>query len=231
MEQKIGLSNWNQEIKGRPNQPDKKDVFMRLQDGDNKVRIITEPYQYLSFKYKEENDAGFGDKVNASMPLETDPLYLRGFKPKRRWLVGVINRKTDQFELLDISVVVYKAIQNLFRDEAYGDPKTYDVVIKVDRNGGATGYYNVIPRPPTPLTEKDLKIIQESNHEEVLVRRCTPPSANWVKARVNAIREKKHLPAINWDEVVATPTAATTTVPAVDMGDDGEDFEFSTATA
>jgi hypothetical protein len=111
------------------------------------------------------------------------------YKPKRRWLIGCIDRKTQSYKILDIGVSVFKAIQELVRDDDWGDPQNYDVNIKVDKAGGPNGYYSVIPKKAKPLTAADLEIKQMADLEE-LKRKCTPPTPEQVEERIAAIDAK-----------------------------------------
>lgn len=226
--QKFGQTNWEENTDaGKQGANQKRDEFMRLQDGSNIVRIVTQPHQYYAHKYKEEGDTGFGDKIMCSFPAhKACPLCEKKDRPKRRWFVGMIDRKTQTYKILDIGYTVYQTIQNYNNEEEYGNPSNYDLDIKVNRQGGATGYYNVLAKIPKPLSEADLKLI-EAIDKESLVRRCAPPTYEQVVARWNTIREKKGqepvtLPAPSSIETQTAPT------PAVDMSPE-QDFDFPAA--
>lgn len=222
--QKYGLSNWDEEIKtGRPsNSSQKRDEFMRLQDGSNVVRIVTAPHQYYAHKFKEENDPGFGDKIMCSTPAhKACPVCDRKDRPKRRWLVGVIDRKTQTYKILDISYTVYQAIQNYTKEDEYGSPSNYDIDIKVNRQGGATGYYGVVAKIPKPLSADDVKLI-ETIDKESLTRRCLPPTPEQVVARWNIIREKKGQPAVSFTPAVIMNVPQN--FSPVDMAEEDLDF-------
>lgn len=230
---RFGKSNWEEEVKtGNPNGQKTKDVYTRLEPGKNIVRLITTPFQYYSHKYKEEGDSGFGDRVMCSMPAHKScPLCAKGDKPKRRWFVGIINRGTQRVEILDISVSVYKHIQELNREEMWGDPQGYDLNIKVDRDGGATGYYTVMPLGKTPLTAADVEFKKTINEEE-LARKCTPPSPQSVLDRVNFFRTKRGQPALVVDlEALAAKAASGTATAQIEMASDSEvdQFDFPAA--
>jgi len=183
-----GLKDWDDvDVKQTNQNQNRRDLYMRLQHGSNVLRIITKPHEYLVHRYKtNENDPGFGERVMSSVYHGRDPLVDKGMKPKRRWLVGVLDRKTSSYKILDTSVSVFKAIQELVRDEDWGDPSQYDVDIKVDKQGGATGYYTVIPKSKKPLSAADLDIKQQVDLED-LKRRCTPPTPEEVEERIKAI--------------------------------------------
>lgn len=185
-----GLTNWEDvEIK-QPQANKQKELYMKLEDGQNKIRILTKPHQYLVHHYKtNEKDPGFGVRILSSIHHGSDPLIDRGLKPRRRWLVGIIDRKTDSYKILDMSVSVFKSIQNLTRNEDWGDPSQYDITINVDKNGGPNGYYTVIPNSKKPLSAADIEIKQQIDLED-LKRRCTPPTPEQVEERVRAVDEK-----------------------------------------
>ena len=101
----------------------------------------------------------------------------------------MIDRKTGTYKILDMGVAIYQKVQGYSRDEDWGDPSQYDVDIVVDKNGGATGYYNVIAKPKKPLSDEDVEIKQNVDLES-LKRKCLPPSVEAVNKRLAGIRAK-----------------------------------------
>jgi hypothetical protein len=189
MTAKYGLTNWDEvEVKQQSGQ--RKDLYMRLQDKNNVVRMITKPHEYMVHRYKTNpDDPGFGERIMSSLYHGRDPLVDKGLKPKRRWLVGIIDRRTQSYKILDMSVSVFKSIQELVRDEDWGDPTQYDIDIKVDKNGGPTGYYTVIPKSKKPLSAADLDIKSQVDLDD-LKRRCTPPTPEQVEELIKTIDAK-----------------------------------------
>ena len=155
-----GQTDWDLVGNENKNKDFKKDMYLRLQDGPNRIRIVTKPFQYLAHTYKKEGDKGFGQKVYCSAPMGSCPLCEKGDKAKRRWLVGVIDRKTSTFKILDIGYSVFQNIKSLTNDPDWGDPSNYDIDLVVDRNGGASGYYKTNPKPAKPLSVADLELIE-----------------------------------------------------------------------
>lgn len=223
---KFGLTSWDEvELKQPTNFQKSKDLYMRLENGNNIVRCVTRPHQYLVHNFKEEGDTGFGDKIMCSS-FHKDapcPVCATGDKPKRRWLVGVIDRKTQTYKILDMSVSVFKAIQELSRDDDYGNPEKYDIDIKVDKQGGATGYYTVIPKPPKALTAADIDTKNSKANLDDLMAKCTPPTPAKAQERLDAVRAKKAGKA-------PAKAASRPAVPTVDMnGSSDEEFVFPAA--
>src|ERR1035437_6125828 len=144
----FGEVNWTDDVFGGEGKKNvnTKDLFLRLDDGSNQMRLITQPYQYLVHKYKKnpENPKDFGMKVQCSQLHGSCPLCDAGDKAKPRWLLGVISRKDNTYKILDISFAVFSSIRKLAKNtQHFGDPTKYDIIVEVDRNGGATGYYSV----------------------------------------------------------------------------------------
>ena len=194
MAQQFGQQEWDSvEIKSN-NGPMKssKDLYLRLEPGENRIRIVTKPFQYLMHKYvpNSPNYKGFGERVYSSLPNGSDPLKdLTGKGPTRKWLIGVIDRKTQSYKLLDMGPGIFKGVQELTRDSDWGNPSMYDISIKVDPKGGATGYYTVIPKNKKPLSPADLEIQQEADLED-LARRTTPPTPEKMQERIDFINNK-----------------------------------------
>src|SRR5690606_4883983 len=120
-------------------------------------------------------------------------------------------------KILDMSTQVFKGIQELVRDEEWGDPSQYDVNIKVDKEGGPSSYYNVIPKNKKPLSSADLEIRQNVDLEE-LKRKCTPPTPEEVLKKIEFLKSR------NQNTVQATVAPATKNVSVA--ADEDDDLEF-----
>lgn len=163
--------------------------FLRLNPGSNIVRLLTMPHQFQQHKYLPEGGKKFGYRVNCSGETGSCPLCEQGNRPKHRWFIGVIDRKSNSYKILDIGYTVFKDIQTLAKDDDWGDPGRYDIDIVVDQQGGATGYYTVVAKPPKPLTASDL-VHKEEHTSEELDKRTAPPTADKVKERLTKIHEQ-----------------------------------------
>lgn len=199
----FGEINWSDDVFGGQDgkkNTNSKDLFLRLDEGPNEVRLITQPFQYLVHKYKKADDTGFGQKVQCSAIHGSCPLCATGDKAKPRWLLGVISRKTNTYKILDISFAVFSQVRKYAKNAArFGDPTKYDINIEVDKNGGATGYYSVQALNKEPLSATDQDIKDKVDFDD-LKRRVTPPTPDIVQKRMDKI------------DGIATPAAGT--VPA-----------------
>jgi hypothetical protein len=186
----FGEVSWDDDVfSGADKKSNAKDLFLRLDEGSNEMRIITQPFQYLVHKYKKEpnNPKDFGQKVSCSAIHGSCPLCSGGDKAKPRWLLGVISRKSGTYKILDVSFAVFSQIRKLARNTArWGDPTKYDVDIVVDKNGGATGYYSVQPISKEPLSAADQQIKDNVDLDD-LKRRVTPLTPEQVQARIDKI--------------------------------------------
>jgi len=193
----FGEISWDADLGGQERK-NTKDLFLRLDEGPNEIRLVTQPFQYLVHKFKKEDDKGFGQKVSCSMVHGSCPLCELGDKAKPRWFIGVISRKTGTYKILDISYAVFSQIRKLARAPKWGDPSKYDLDIVVDKNGGATGYYTVQPQPKEPLSAGDQQIKDNADLDD-LKRRATPPEPAAVQKRMDKI--------LGVGEVEAAPAA------------------------
>jgi hypothetical protein len=191
MSNKHGEIDWTDPSVGSSDNKGGKDEFLRLAPGSNVIRILTLPHQYYQHRYMDSSGAGkkYGYRINCSGSNGSCDVCARGDKPKRRWLLGVIDRKTNSYKILDIGYSIFKELKDYASSESWGDPSKYDIDIKVDPAGGPTSYYHCIPSPPKPLTATDL-VLRDEHGVEALVRRSTAPEPNFVSEKfANILKE------------------------------------------
>ena len=223
----FGEVSWNDDVFPGDNkkQTNSKDLFLRLNEGPNEIRILTQPHQYLVHKYKKAGDTGFGQKVQCSAANGSCPLCATGDKAKPRWLLGVITRKDNTYKILDISFAVFSQIRKLNKNPKFGDPTKYDINIEVDKNGGATGYYSVQAYSKEALSAAD-QVIKDSIDFDDLKRRINPPMPDRVQARMDKIDgvTTSGAPATSAPAPAAAgkKSANKAAAPAVSMTDDEE---------
>lgn len=212
-----------------------KDLFLRLQEGSNEVRLVTAPFQYLVHKVKKDpsNKKDFGQKVkcsqlhgSCSLCDEVTAGVEGAEKAKPRWFYGVIDRKTGTYKILDISYQVFSQIRKLARNtQRWGDPTKYDIDIVVDKNGGATGYYSVQPISKEPLSAADQAIKDKDVDLDDLKKRCTPLTAEQVDKIVAKIRGTAPADATDAKADTKKVAAPKVKAPPVNMTDDEDVHE------
>ncbi len=224
----FGEVSWSDDVYGGADgkkQVNNKDLFLRLEEGSNEMRLVTQPHQYLVHKYKKEGDPGFGQKVSCSQMHGVCPLCAVGDKAKPRWLLGVISRKSGTYKILDISFAVFSQIRKLAKNtQRWGDPTKYDIDIVVDKNGGPTNYYSVQPVSKEPLSAADQKIKDDADLDD-LKRRVTPLSPENVQKRIDKINGVVTADASAAPAAKAKTSKAATpkTAPVVNMSADEDD--------
>ena len=181
----FGEISYNDEVYGDKKLVNNKDLFLRLDEDDNELRLLTNPFQYLVHKIKKDptNPKDFGQKLLCSAVHGSCPACDMGDKAKPRWLYGVLARKTGSYKILDVSFAVFSQIRKLARNlNRWGDPTKYDINIVVDK----TGYYSVQPLPKEALSATDQQIKDNADLDE-LKRRVTPPTVDVVQKRLEKI--------------------------------------------
>jgi hypothetical protein len=223
----FGEVSWSDDVFGgdKKNANNNKDLFLRLDEGSNEMRIVTQPFQYLVHKIKKDpnNPKDFGQKVSCSAAHGNCPACESGDKAKPRWLLGVISRKTGTYKILDISFAVFSQIRKYARNTArWGDPTKYDIDIVVDKNGSPMSYYSVQAISKEPLSAAD-QMIKDAADIDDLKRRVTPLTPDQVQKRMNKILGLADDAPVATGAAVkkAAPKAAVKT-PAVSMTDDEE---------
>lgn len=81
-----------------------------------------------------------------------------GNKPRARWLLGVLDRCSNQVRLLDIGSRILKQIQVFVMHPQWGDPDTYDIEIHISDDDWRNRPYAIaMPKIPLSKDEIDLK--------------------------------------------------------------------------
>lgn len=190
-----GQTGWSNNVGKSKDMPSAKDLYLKLSKGDNVLRIITDPYQFLLHKFKptlaDQSKATpadkFGHRILCSKAHGSCPVCASGDKPKLRYLIGVFDRKSSQYKVLEFGPQVYNDIKKLNNDEDWGDPKEYDVNIFVDPDAGPAGYYKTLPKKPKALTAQEQSIIDAGMDLKFLESRTSPPTPDKVTERFSKI--------------------------------------------
>lgn len=127
--------------------------FMRLQDGDNKIRILSKPIVgWLDWKDKQAYR--FTMKNKPDKPLDKNPI-------RHFWAFIVWNYNDQAVQILEITQqTIQTAIANLSKDEDWGAPFEYD--IKITKKGkDLETKYSVTPSPKKPVPDEIQKAALE----------------------------------------------------------------------
>lgn len=134
--------------------PKSSNHYMKLQDGDNKIRILSQPViGWEDWKDNKPVRFRFNEKPKASF----DPK-----KPiKHFWAFIVWNHNEEQIQILHVTqATVRNFIESLCKDQDWGAPYFYD--IKIIRKGESINTeYMVNPLPHKPVDEYIKKCFYE----------------------------------------------------------------------
>lgn len=159
------MNNQNSFLPSDYKAPTSDSQFMKLQDGDNKFRILTpavigwegwknnKPFRVKAVTGQDcpikDSDVDFDVKYN---------------KPKINhfWAFVIWSYADKKIQVLEITQkTIMKAIENYYIVEDWGDPRNYDLNIKRD-NVGEKVSYSVIPTPPKPLSQEAAEAFEVS---------------------------------------------------------------------
>jgi hypothetical protein len=227
---KFGLTTYDEPAQtggGRrqENSNDEKFEFLRLKDGENRVRCITNPYKYYQVRFKAtEDEKGWGKKIRCSSPVENDPAVKSGAKAKERWLVGVIDRADGKVKIWDYHVLVYKQVKGYNDDIDYGDPQNYDLKVDFDKDAPALQQVSIRAGKVAPLSEADVSLRDGvlSALENALARHSAPLKPETVIERMKEC---------GWDGESPAANGASNSKSLPDTGDDDYSFDQPAAQA
>jgi hypothetical protein len=204
---KVGLTGWGDKNQTGPRE-DREELprlpFMRLQNGNNVLRIITDPYVYYHIRYKGSKSKGsFGDRVNTAWPTHKEDCPAYNFickpnktNPKKRYFVAVVDRRDNEVKIFDMSVLVYEQLQGILADlkEATSEdhaPTDFDINIRYNSKASSpSGFYHVMGRPVAALSEADVELINGIGSDvitKILDRQSASPRPDQVQRRLESL--------------------------------------------
>lgn len=144
--------------------------FMNLEQGDNEIRVLSKPYQFVVHWVKDAT--GTTRKVRCA--IENCPLCKKGEKTQYRWFLRVLDRKSGQPRILEISSQIYLGIKNHVNNPKWGDVTAYDICVNRGPKGSQP-LYTVMGDPnKSPLTD-DEKTLVKNFFERIDITKFTQP--------------------------------------------------------
>jgi len=141
--------------------------YMKLQDGENKIRILSKPIVGW-LDWKDKIPYRFQMKQKPDKPLDKNPI-------KHFWAFIVWNYNEQSIQILEVTQqTIQAAIQNLSKDEDWGAPFAYD--LKINKKGSKLDTtYSVTPSPKKPLADEILQAaLEKPCHLEALFTGADP---------------------------------------------------------
>ena len=197
----------NTKIVGKLDSWDSSDItpqtsFMNLEEGDNIVRCVSSPYQ--SYSHWLEDTTGQTRKVRCCLK-DCPACKLAGDddkkKAKARWLVAVLNRKTDSVAVVELGPQVVRGIKAVAGQKngkgqlVFGDPRGYDLNIKRGPKG-SNPLYTVLPYPKEALTDEEKAMIRSAMEKLDLQAMVEPPTPDEICEKLG-IEVVKSTPAVD----------------------------------
>lgn len=94
--------------------------YVRLDSNLKTIRAVTPPYIYYSHFTDGKMKICKMLTTNGCVPCSQG-------KPKPRWLVGVMDKSTGKYSILNMPASLYKKVQDIVRE--HGDPQSYDIEV------------------------------------------------------------------------------------------------------
>lgn len=161
---KYGQVNWDEGNVSGGND------FMNLEQGDNEMRVLTKPYQFVVHWVKDSS--GTTRKIRCA--IENCPLCKKGEKTQCRWYLGVLDRKSGQPRILEISSQIYLGIKKHVNNPKWGDVTAYDISINRGPKGSQPLYTVMGDPTKSPLTDAE-KVLVKNFFERVDIAKFTQP--------------------------------------------------------
>lgn len=137
--------------------------FLKLEEGEHRFRVLDSAIVGTEYWTEEQEDGGAVKRVphrvkqGESIPVENvDPDNL----PKTFWAFPIYNVTEKKIQTLSLTQKgLMKDLLAYTKDEDFGDPQGYDIVITRTGKGMDTRY-SLIAKPPKPIDEKITKEFQ-----------------------------------------------------------------------
>lgn len=131
--------------------------YMKFEQGQNKFRVLSNAitgYEYWTTDNKPVRSPEKIVGIPENAKMNVDPEGSEYFAPRHFWAMVVYNYSTKQVEILQITQKnIQTAMLDYYRNDAYGDPKNYDIVVARKGEKYETKY-TVMANPPKEVDPK-----------------------------------------------------------------------------
>ncbi len=141
--------------------PNKKGNYMKFQTGANRFRILASPI--LGYEYWVEDDKGNRKPVRKHTADEISLNEVEAEEVKHFWAMPIWNYDEEKVQILEITQKgIQKSLRALAKDEDWGSPLGYDIVVTKTGEKLETEY-QVQPKPTKPLPKEIKAKFEEMN--------------------------------------------------------------------
>lgn len=155
--------------------PTKDNGYFRFEQGENKFRILSSAV--VGYEYWTETEEG-GRKpvrVKSIKELVGTP---QQYDAKHFWAFIVFNYRTSSLQIMQITqMTIMRVIKSLTKDEDWGNPKEYDIVVTRAGEGMETEY-TVTAKPHKEFEHKEVLKQLKTIDLEALFEGVNPFEAN-----------------------------------------------------
>ena len=190
---------WGEETWDNVDEP--RTVFMRMEEGQNVVRVASTPWKYWihwtmdaagnrkKIKCAGEQGCPVCEKVDREMADLRASSNDKKHKEarKQRYLFAIIDRKDGQAKLLDAGPQIVQGIRKMADKPQLGKPSGYDIDITVNPQS-TNQYYSVtsIPNGPDgitkyPITDQEKNSLREFMENVDIQALITPDTAENIR--------------------------------------------------
>ena len=153
-------------------------MYMRLKEGDNDVRILSNPIQY--YVHWVETEQG---KRKIVSPIDHPELVAKledkGFRRQVRWILKVIDRSDNSPKLLEVGSQIFNGMVAIIQNPKWGSASNYDITIK-RLPAGSQPLYQVTPNPKESISSELKTAFNTFNAELDIDKIITPSTAEKV---------------------------------------------------
>lgn len=180
MTQKTELQTKNDFLPGAYQVPDKSRQFMKLEPGDNIIRILSAPLLgYVLFtddrkpirrQYDPENPT-LGDFRREELPgLKAQKDENGNYQGSRHfWMMLVWDYKDYAPKILEITQqTIIRSLHNVIEDDDWGNPKNFDINIHRQGTGRFDTEFTVTPKPKKDVDDAITEAIIELQENNLL---------------------------------------------------------------
>jgi len=131
-------------------EPVSKGNYTKLTEGTHKLRILSSAIiGYEGWSEEDGKRAPVRYRMGEQPPFGPD-----GKEPKYFWAFTVWNYAQERVQIMQVTQkTIRTAIEAYVENEAWGDPKNYDIVITRKGTTRDDTEYNVVANPATDLTD------------------------------------------------------------------------------
>jgi hypothetical protein len=131
--------------------PEAPSSYMKLEDGQNKLRIMSAPLLGFMYWNKENKPV----RLRMDQQPEGRPSDIRDDeKVKHFWALTIWNYKESRIQILELTQAsILGPIEDLAANEDWGDPRNYDITI-TKKGQKLDTEYSVMPSAPKPAPDE-----------------------------------------------------------------------------